>query len=103
MILLPYSLILLFFSLSLFLLSSSTSPFSSVSCTIYFKDSFTPDSFSRWVQSTSSMLVPLNSFILSHGQWYSNRDKDLGLSTTVDASHYAASARIASFAPLPRA
>jgi len=62
----------------------------------YFVEKFEDDSYkSRWVQSTAKS--DYGDFKLSHGKFYGDAKKDLGLQTSQDARFYAVSAKFDKF------
>ena len=64
--------------------------------TDYFVEKFEDDSYkTRWVQSASKS--DFGEFKLSHGKFYGDAKKDLGLQTSQDARFYAISAKFDSF------
>ncbi|CAF3413211.1 unnamed protein product [Rotaria sp. Silwood1] len=64
--------------------------------TDYFVEKFEDESYKkRWVQSTAKS--DLGEFKLSHGKFYGDAKKDLGLQTSEDARFYAMSAKFNSF------
>jgi len=64
--------------------------------TDYFVEKFEDESYTkRWVQSTSK--ADLGEFKLSHGKFYGDAKKDLGLQTSQDARFYGISAKFDKF------
>ncbi|CAF1637329.1 unnamed protein product [Rotaria magnacalcarata] len=64
--------------------------------TDYFVEKFEDESYkSRWVQSTAKS--DYGDFKLSHGKFYGDAKKDLGLQTSQDARFYAVSAKFDKF------
>jgi calreticulin len=64
--------------------------------TDYFVEKFEDESYkSRWVQSTAK--PDLGEFKLSHGKFYGDAKKDLGLQTSEDARFYSISAKFDEF------
>jgi calreticulin len=64
--------------------------------TDYFVEKFEDESYTkRWVQSTAKS--DLGEFKLSHGKFYGDAKKDLGLQTSQDARFYAISAKFDQF------
>jgi calreticulin len=64
--------------------------------TDYFVEKFEDESYTkRWVQSTAKS--DLGEFKLSHGKFYGDAKKDLGLQTSQDARFYAISSKFDSF------
>jgi calreticulin len=64
--------------------------------TDYFVEKFEDESYTnRWVQSTAKS--DLGEFKLSHGKFYGDAKKDLGLQTSQDARFYATSAKFDQF------
>ncbi|CAF3500639.1 unnamed protein product [Rotaria sp. Silwood1] len=83
MIRLTYSLLILAFAVTVY-------------STDYFVEKFEDESYkNRWVQSTAKS--DLGEFKLSHGKFYGDAKKDLGLQTSEDARFYATSAKFNSF------
>ncbi|CAF3509523.1 unnamed protein product [Rotaria sp. Silwood1] len=83
MIRLTYSLLILAFAVTVY-------------STDYFVEKFEDESYkNRWVQSTAKS--DLGEFKLSHGKFYGDAKKDLGLQTSQDARFYATSAKFDSF------
>ncbi|CAF1276606.1 unnamed protein product [Rotaria sordida] len=79
-----YSLLLLSFVIAI------------VYSTDYFVEKFEDESYTkRWVQSAAKS--DLGEFKLSHGKFYGDAKKDLGLQTSQDARFYAMSAKFDSF------
>ncbi|CAF1046799.1 unnamed protein product [Adineta steineri] len=77
---------------SLLLLAS----FAFVYSTDHFVEKFEDDSYKkRWVQSTANS--DLGEFKLSHGKFYGDAKKDLGLQTSQDARFYGMSAKFDEF------
>jgi len=74
-----------------FLFSFISSPFSKV----FFKESFVDIWTKRWVQSKSKS--DYGEFKLSHGNFYGDAKKDLGIQTSEDAHFYAISAKFDKF------
>ncbi|CAF2560290.1 unnamed protein product [Rotaria sp. Silwood2] len=83
MIRLTYSLLILAFAVTVY-------------STDYFVEKFEDESYkNRWVQSAAKS--DLGEFKLSHGKFYGDAKKDLGLQTTQDARFYALSSKFDSF------
>jgi len=66
--------------------------------TVYFKEEFTDgdDWESRWVGSTKKG-GDQGKFVLSHGKFYGDAEKDMGIQTSQDAKFYGASAKFDKF------
>jgi len=70
--------------------------FVTVYSTDYFVEKFEDESYkNRWVQSTAKS--DLGEFKLSHGKFYGDAKKDLGIQTSEDARFYGLSAKFDSF------
>jgi len=61
----------------------------------YFKEAFDGDWESRWVNSEHK--DDLGKFVLSHGKFYGDAEKDKGIQTSQDAKFYAMSAKFDKF------